>query len=463
MRLNIKLLIVLVLLAAASVLAQSKEVDDYLQKRLKAQPQAGISVAVVQDGKTVYAKGVGMANLENNVPATENTAYQLASVTKQFTATAVMMLVEEDKVGLDEPIGKYLANLPAAWQALTVRQLLTHTSGVPNYTRFFGSAEKTKDYTHEDILKLVADKPMDFPAGEKWSYSNTGYYLLGMMIEKVSGKDYPTFMRERIFAPLGMSATRFNDLRDLIKDRATGYTFDKGEVKHAVRISPTQPFAAGGLISTVMDMVKWDAAQNTEKLLKQASLKEMLTPAKLKDGSPTTYGFGWGVKTYRTVPMIAHNGGIDGFSTNIARFPDQKVTVIVLANSDAANAEKMSEEIAAFYIPALVANAPKPIEDKDTKTTAFLRKVADAIVAGNAEADWFTPETQKTLFPDRIKQVVGLFAGKGGIKTFELMEEGPREQNKYRGYLAAIGDLKVRFNFVLAPDGKIAAVGLRPE
>lgn len=463
MRLNFKLLSILVLLAAAGVFAQSKEVDEYLQKKLTAQPLAGISVAVVQDGKTVYGRGVGMANLENNVPATENTVYQLASITKQFTATGVMILVEEGKVGLDEPVSKYLANLPAAWQPITIRQLLTHTSGVPNYTRFFQGIEKTKDYSHDEILKFVAEKPMDFPAGEGWNYSNTGYFLLGMMIEKVSGKDYPAFMREKVFTPLGMNSTRVNDLREVIKDRATGYTADKGAIKHAARTSPTQPFAAGAIISTVMDMVKWDAALNNGKLLKQASLKEMWTPAKLKDGKPTTYGFGWGVKTYRTLPMIAHNGGIDGFSTNIARFPDQKVTVIVLANSDAANAEKMSEEIAAFYIPALVANAPKAIEDKDTKTTEFLRKVADAIVAGNAEADWFTPDAQKNLFPDRIKQVVGLFAGKGGITKFELMEEGPREQNKFRAYVATVGDLKVRFNFVLAPDGKIAMVGLRPE
>jgi CubicO group peptidase (beta-lactamase class C family) len=153
MRFNFKLLSVLVLLAAAGVFAQSKEVDEYLQKKLTAQPLAGISVAVVQDGKAVYAKGVGMANVENNVPATENTVYQLASITKQFTATGIMILVEEGKIGLDEPVSKYLANLPAAWQPITIRQLLTHTSGIPNYTRFFEGIEKTKDYSHEEILK----------------------------------------------------------------------------------------------------------------------------------------------------------------------------------------------------------------------------------------------------------------------------------------------------------------------
>lgn len=463
MRFNFKLLLVIFALAAVGAFAQTKEVDEYLQKRLKAQPLAGISVAVIQDGKTVYAKGHGLAEVENKVAATEDTVYQLASVTKQFTAAAVMLLVEEGRVKLDDPISKHLANLPSAWQPLTVRQLLSHTSGVPNYTRFMDGIIKTKDYSHEEILKLVTEKPMDFPTGEKWNYSNTGYFLIGMMIEKISGKDYATFMRDRIFTPLGMNSTQINNLRDIISNRATGYTVDKGAIKHATRISPSQPYAAGAMISNVTDLVKWDAALNSEKLLKAASLKEMWTPMKFNDGKPAKYGLGFGVDVYRTLPMISHGGGIDGFSTNITRFPNQKVTVIVLANSDASMADRIAEGVAEFYIPALVANAPKAIEDKDTKTTEFLRKVADGVVNGNAEADWFTADVQKNLFPDRIKQFVPLFAGKGGISKFELMEDTVVEQVKRRIYRVTVGELKVRFSFSVNADGKVAGVGLRPE
>ncbi len=199
----------------------ARSIDDYVLGVIQKRHIPGVSVAIVKNGKLLQAKGYGLANVELSVPATEKTVYQLASVTKQFTATAIMMLVEQGKLGLGDKISKHLPDLPAAWKEVTIRHLLNHTSGIKSYTSvkdFFKTARK--DYTHREILDLVAKDPLEFAPGEKWRYCNTGYFLLGMIIEKVSGKTYGEFLDERIFKPLGMTQTRVNDLHAIIPNRA---------------------------------------------------------------------------------------------------------------------------------------------------------------------------------------------------------------------------------------------------
>lgn len=455
---------ILCLLAFALTAALADDVDQFIQARMEQRHIPGMSVAVVRDGKVVLAKGYGLANVELSAAANENTVFQLASVTKQFTATAVMMLVEEGKVSLDEKAVKYIDGLPAAWNQVTVRQLLNHTSGIKSYTSVEGF-DKTmrKDYTKPELLKLVTDAPMDFAPGEKWRYNNTGYYLLGMLIEKVTGKEYGAVLKERIFQPLEMNQTRVNDLREIIKGRAQGYTWGDGKLVNGEYVSPTQPYSAGMLVSTVLDLAKWDAALYTEKLLKRSSLEQMWTAAKLNDGSPTTYGFGWAVDVYRTRPRKTHGGGIPGFSTNIMRFVEDKLTIIVLTNSDRGGADNLAEGIAAFYLPSLAANAPKPIEDQDAKTTQFLKEVFTKSLAGSASPDWFSPEAQKFFFPDRIKDLQRDFASRGPVKSFDLMEERKQEKSRTRGYRVSFADLSLRCNFTLNEEGKITAIGLRPE
>ena len=196
-------------------------IDDYIQDRMRKSHIPGVSIAIIHDGKVVLARGYGMANVELSVPATENTVYQLASVTKTFTATAIMMLVQEGKLGLDDKINALLPDLPTAWSEVTIRHLLNHTSGIKSYTSvrdFFKTARK--DYTQREILDLVAKVPVEFAPGEKWNYNNTGYFLLGMVIEKETGKKYGDYLDERIFKPLGMTQTRVNDLHAVIPNRA---------------------------------------------------------------------------------------------------------------------------------------------------------------------------------------------------------------------------------------------------
>jgi D-alanyl-D-alanine carboxypeptidase len=333
-------------------------IDEYVRAEMRKQQIPGASIAIVRNGKVASTKGYGMANLELSVPATENTVYQLASVTKPFTATAVMVLVEEGKLGLDEEISKQLADLPKTWKSVTVRQLLNHTSGIKNYAavRAFHKTP-SKDYTHREILDFVANEPLEFAPGDKWEYSNTGYILLGMLIERVSGKTYGDFLAGRIFEPLGMMQTRVNDLRAIIPNRAQGYDSKGGVLRNGEYLSPSQPFAGGMLVSSVSDLVKWDASLETEKLLKKSSLEQMVTPTETKKGEAAGYGFGWYVEKVNGRRLIAHGGGLPGFSAQISRFVDDKLTVIVLTNASNGHPGDLAQGIAGRILPVL---AKKP-------------------------------------------------------------------------------------------------------
>ncbi len=339
--------------------AHADAVDDYIKLKQQRAHIPSVSIAVIQDGKVIKKKSYGLANVEQAAKASPATLYQLASVTKQFTATAIMLLVEDRKLRLDDTITSLLPDLPTAWSGVTVRHLLNHTSGIKSYTNVATFRQTfRKDYTHKEILELVVKEPLEFAPGEKWNYNNTGYFLLGMLIEKVSGKSYNAFLTERIFQPLGMTQTRVNELKIILPNRAQGYIWSGNTLQNGEYLSPTQPFAAGALVSTINDMVKWDAALSGESLLKKPVLEQMWTPSHLNSGEAVTYGFGWGVTTTNGHRLISHNGGIPGFGTDISRFVDDKLTVIVLTNSDNANPSVLAQGIAQRYLPTLV--APKP-------------------------------------------------------------------------------------------------------
>ena len=443
--------------------AHADKLDDYIKAEMSKRHIPGLSVAVVQDGKPILLKGFGMANVELGVPAAENTVYELASVTKQFTATAIMLLVEDGKIGLDDKIRKTFPFLPAEWDAITVRQLLSHTSGIKNYTDVpdFGK-DIRQDLPQSEVLKYVLEFPLDFPPGERWNYSNTGYFLLGMLIEKASGKSYNDFLTERIFKPLGMNATRLNDLRAVIPNRATGYVWDKTELRNGDYVSATQPFAAGALVSTIADMVKWDAALDTDKLLKPATRAQMWTPTQLPDGRTQEYGFGWQVTTVNGHRCVSHSGGIQGFSTNITRYPDGKLTVIVLTNLESGNADSLTKGIVEQVQPELLPSPPKPIADDDPKQTEKLKGVVEGAAKGEINAALFTEQAQKLLVP-RIKESKEIFEKLGTLKSFTLIEKKDRDDGILRRYRAVFAQSAATFAFTLDRDGKINGALFQPE
>jgi CubicO group peptidase (beta-lactamase class C family) len=346
-------LIPVVLLCAPLAIAQSKisaSVDQYIHSEMQRERIPGLALLVSRDGNIVQAKGYGLANVELQVPVKPETVFQSGSMGKQFTATAVMMLVEEGKIALDDPIGKYIEGSPANWNDVTIRELLSHTAGFTDYPDKF---DFRRDYTEAQLLKIVEGIPLAFPPGTSWSYSNLGYLTLGILIHQVTGKFYGDFLQERIFQPLGMSTTRIISEADIVPNRAAGYRLLKGELKNQEWVSPTlNTTADGALYFSVLDLAKWDAALYTEKLLKQSSLDEMWSIAKLKNGKPNSgdYGFGWEMVTKNGHRVIGHGGAWQGFRTHISRYVDDKLTVVVLTNLDSANPGRITDHVANMYL-----------------------------------------------------------------------------------------------------------------
>jgi D-alanyl-D-alanine carboxypeptidase len=382
-----KLLFLALLSVSAGVVGSAQtvaDIDAVVQKAFDAKNIPGAGVAVVRRGKVVLTKGYGTADIESGTLANGKTGFQIASVTKQFTAAGIMLLVEEGKLKLDDTLGKFVSDVPAKWNTVTIRQLLNQISGIPNYT-MGGKLLSDKVYTKAEIIGLVKDVPMTFEPGTQWEYSNTNYYLLGMVIEKVSGRAYPDFMRDRIFKPLGMESTVVNTSGLKIKNAGVGYNFGGGNWQKT-SADPSQPFAAGAIVSTAEDMAKWAIAVSQGKLLKKTSWDEILMSGKLTDGKLTNYGFGWNIGKMGEVEYIGHSGGIQGFGSYHVRFPADDLSVVVMTNT-VGTSTKIANDIAALYLPkvaaALAAQAAAQkaqqnaaaITDTDLETTKFLRGV----------------------------------------------------------------------------------------
>ncbi|KST68237.1 serine hydrolase domain-containing protein [Mastigocoleus testarum] len=335
-------------------------IDDYIQDMMNKNQIPGLSVAVVQGGEPVLAKGYGLANLEHSVPATEKTVYEIASVGKTFTATVTMMLVKEGLISLNDRITNYLDNSPSAWQSVTVKHILSHQSGIPSYTDAPNYWDLTRlDLSKAEILALVADLPLKFKPGEFSAYDNTGYYLLGLMLEKVTGQSYGDLLHKRIFTPLAMNATMMNNPRDIVPHRAAGYRLVNNKLVKKPYYSPSVTYSAGGQISNVQDMVKWELALLHGTLLSQSTLDDMWTPHPPNYGDDWeklryVAGLGWQVINYDNRRVVGHNGSILGFASNITRFIDDKITVIVFCNLDKiTRPDTIAFKIAGYYCPAL--------------------------------------------------------------------------------------------------------------
>lgn len=333
--------------------AASSDVAQYVRSEMERQHIPGLALLVSQGGKIVLAKGLGLANVELQVPVKPETIFQSGSVGKQFTATAVMMLVEEGKVGLDDPLTKYFPDGPASWNDVTVRELLSHTAGFGDYPDKF---DFRKDWTEDELLKMVEGIPLAYPPGTKWEYSNLGFLTLGILIHRVTGEFYGDFLQQRIFQPLGMQTARIISEADIVPNRAAGYRLVKGELKNQEWVAPmVNTTADGSLYFSIFDLAKWDAALYTEKLLKRSSLEQMWTPAKLKNGQPNKegYGFGWFIEERHGHRVISHDGAWQGFKTSIVRYVNDRLTVVVLANLAEAKPEDIAEHVAQMYLSEL--------------------------------------------------------------------------------------------------------------
>ena len=335
-----------------------RELDQFIETEMAAQKVPGVAVAVLRKGEIVVAKGYGKASVELGVPVTADTIFQSGSVGKMFTAAAVMVEVEEGKIGLDDPVGKYIPGVPESWGPITIRHLLTHTSGIPDY--YADVYDYRRDYTDDDLIKMATSLKLDFKPGARWNYSNTAYVLLGIIVKKVSGKSYLDILDTRVFKPVGMkTARRIND-RDIVPNRAAGYQLVNGELKNQDWVSMANPTADGSLYFSIKDMIEWARAVERGAVLSSDSWKQIYTPVRLNSGKTYPYGFGWGITQAGGHPRLSHAGAWQGFRTYYSRYLGDDLSVVLLTNSADTELNTFMDGIAGLWDPALVAPGPRP-------------------------------------------------------------------------------------------------------
>jgi len=437
-------------------------INQVVKEQMLANQIPGVSLAVLREGKIVLLKSYGLANVEHQIPVKSETVFQSGSIGKQFTAAAVMILVQENRLSLDDHISKYFPDAPASWKDVTVWNLLTHTSGLGDYP---ADIDLRRDYTEEEYFTSFKKAPLDFAPGSSWNYSNVGYVTLGMLIRKVTGKFYGDFLKERIFEPLGMITARVISEADIVPNRAAGYRLVKGELKNQTWVSPsTNSTADGSLYLSILDLAKWDAALYTDRPLTEASREKLWTAARLSDGSTKDYGFGWHLADLHGRRAVFHGGAWQGFKSFILRFLDAKLTIILLANSSETREFKFVRALAASYYPDLALPQIKTIADTDAKTTSSVRNVLMQLVTGKIDEQLFTPDARPNIVGEGGKQIresLNAFSLPVAIiHSSELLEQ--RTENNVRVYRYLLTDVgrSVVCEVRLTPDDKFSSIAV---
>jgi CubicO group peptidase (beta-lactamase class C family) len=448
-------LALILLLAAPATRADG--VDDYLKAQMDKNHIPGLAVAIIRKGKILKLKAYGLANLEWDSRATTNTAFQLASSTKPMTGTALMLLVQDGKISLDEKISRYLPDAPAAWKDMTVRHLITHSSGLKD------DLGAQKIVTVEDAVKAASALPLNYQPGERSAYGLIDYVVLTLIIEKVTGTKFQDFLRERIFDPLGMTATQFDNatedgpirVSNLVRQRASIYAWGEGRQKNFAFLYSSWAYSAGGLYSSASDLSKWIVALDTGKLLSRANLEQMWAPQKLNDGKDNSFGIGWVLKTYHRRKTVGHSGG--PALADIVRFRDEELTIVVLTNQQRLF-PRLAEGVADLFIPVPPLRQTRGIEDNDEKLTLLLRSVLLDAAQGKVNADLFDSEAQKSLVPAFKDFGPVYFSSLDPLQSFVLVEQSAERERRIRRYRALYGKQQIIWTFVLSKDGKIISM-----
>jgi len=329
---------------APSAETVAAKANEYLQAQIAASGFSG-SVLIAKGDQVLFAKGGGWANAEHEVPNTPRTKFRLGSITKQFTAMAILILQEQGKLAVDDPVSKHAEGCPESWKEVTIHHLLTHTSGIPSFTNLPGyRASMPLPSSPRQTLDRVREMPLEFSPGDRFAYSNSGYVLLGQIIEQVSGKSYEEFLRASIFEPLGMADTGYDLPGKILPHRAAGYEPAKGGLANASYLDMTIPHAAGSLYSTVEDLHRWSRALDAGKLIPKTAYEKMFTPGK------GNYGYGWIINKEHGRDLVSHGGGINGFTTSISRYPGEQLCVVVLCNVVTSNPGEVAHALAAIAL-----------------------------------------------------------------------------------------------------------------
>jgi CubicO group peptidase (beta-lactamase class C family) len=450
---------------------QMTAIDHYVDTEMRREHVPGIAVGIYSRGQILLAKGYGLANIELNVPVKAETVFQSGSVGKQFAAAAIMMLVEEAKVGLEDSITKYFPNAPQSWQAIRVKNLLSHTSGLPEYESDERVGPKGPfylrlDYTEDEMVDKIEALPIEFKPGDKWDYRNTNYVLLGVIIHKVTGTVYSDYLQQRIFMPLGMSSTRLISEADIIPNRSSGYEHKGEKLQNQSWVSPTfNSTADGALYFNVLDLAKWDEALYGTKLLKQSSLDQSWTVFLLNDGKPNdgNYGFAWMIPSVKGHKLIEHSGAWQGFRSHFLRYPDDGISVAVLTNADSGRPGQFAHVIAGIVNPVLEVPKLVAIEDKQPEVARRLGELLDQIAAGKDVKDQLSPKFAALFTPEVSEFVVRevkVIWPSDKITLVSRKESDGIEVSRYR---IGKGNETRIVGFGLGADGKVATMRVQPD
>ena len=446
-----------VLLVCVTSPAHADPIDDYVARQMKTLRLPGLALAVVRGGKVGTLRTYGKANLELDAPVTRNTVFELGSLTKQFTAVAVMMLAEDGRLRLDDSIADHLPEVPEAWRAISIRHLLTHSSGLQDYLTSPGLPEQSHALGHREMTRLFALRiRQEFSPGDTWAYSNTGYLLLGDIIERASGQSYWTFLRARVFVPAGMPATRSSEPRAVIRDRATGSAWNNGAFENRPSLTENA-YSAGAIVSTITDMTRWAVALQAGALISKASGDQIWTPVTVTLGPlpPFSYGFGWVVDQERGRRVVLHSGGTPGFSSAIRHYPDEGLTVIVLANTGDRIIDHVPLEIAGMVLSEV---ARREAPDPDAGLSARLAEALRGFMAGKANPRDFTPAMQAFLSTATARGLGEWLASHGALTLLRYGQTEPLGAHRVLRYRAVVGDARLWFSFTLTASDKIAQI-----
>lgn len=438
-------------LAAPDPATFKAQLDAFVEREMREEKVPGVAIAVLRKGEIVVAKGYGSADVENDVPVTTQTIFQSGSVGKMFTAAAVMTQIEKGRMGLEDPVSKYLPDAPASWRTMTIHHLLTHTSGVANYGRDF---DYRRDYSDDELVKVAYGLPLDFAPGARWNYSNTGYALLGILVKKATGKSYLEVLDTEIFKPLGMKTARGISDGDIVRHRASGYELVDGKLKNQDFVSPTlNATADGSLYFSIEDMIAWARGVEQGKVLSAAGWKQVYTPVKLNSGKSYPYGFAWRVDTEGGQPRYHHGGAWQGFRTYYSRYLGDDLSVVLLTNSAATKLDTFIDGIAKLWDPALVAAPPRPKPEPETarRVTALIEaaragslRQEDLPLTGKGFAEMVNP-----YFSNMLKPV-------GALTKLELTERRELGDDINYTYAATFGDRTMKVSYAVAPGNQVS-------
>ncbi|MEQ1606044.1 MAG: serine hydrolase domain-containing protein [Pyrinomonadaceae bacterium] len=469
MNIQLKACKCVVLLFLFVSLGRADSLDTFITGQMKQRKIPGVSIAVLRAGKVVRDGGYGFADLESQTPATRDSVYEIGSISKQFAVEAVMLLVEDGKINLDDPITKYLpANAPAIWQKIIVRNLLNHTSGLKDWTEIKEFSYR-REYSAAEFVDLVKGFPIGFQPGDNWLYSNTNLPLIGIIVEKASGRSFEEFVTERIINPLNFPTIRFKHQEDVVPNRAAGYVLRNDVWKNGEPFRPKVIAASGGILASATDLARWWEGVMNGRIVKRGSLDQMLAPTKLNDGRSVAHGFAFFIDVFNGHKVVQHFGStVGGFGSIVRYYPREKITVSVIGNLEdgGVGAEYIAKRVADHFIPGAFADGMKEMPHATPGRTKIALHILSEIAAGRSTIEMSAiyaakvPDAFRKQLAENLKQMKSfVYLGREKITTDHFMLDATADE--FVRYRMTLPGKKVYYYLRMIRKGRSVGYRLR--